>query len=129
MKRDDMTKRVIEAVKNPHTRILGHPTGRLLLRREPYEIDLEAVIDAAGQSNTAIEINANPKRLDLSWHYHQQAKDKGVKIAICPDAHSIVGIDNVKYGVMMAQKGKLKAEDILTCFGAKAVADFFNQTK
>ena len=127
MTRDEMTKRVVTAVRNPYTRILGHPTGRLLLRREAYEIDLDAVIEAAGETNTAIEINANPKRLDLSWHYHQTAKNKGVKIAICPDAHSIAGIDNIKYGVMMAKRGGLIKEDVLTCFEKDKIQEFFQK--
>ena len=82
-----MTTRLINAVQNPYTTILGHPTGRLLLGREAYKVDLPAVLAAAAEAGTAIEINANPHRLDLDWREMRRAKALGLKMIICPDAH------------------------------------------
>ena len=82
-----MTKRIITAIENPHVTMLGHVTGRLLLTREAYKVDMPAVIDAAAATGTIIELNANPRRLDLDWRWWPLAKEKGVKCAINPDAH------------------------------------------
>ncbi|MDP8256372.1 MAG: DNA polymerase/3'-5' exonuclease PolX [Candidatus Alcyoniella australis] len=112
---EQMTARIVAAVRNPYTTILGHPTGRLLLSREAYPLDVEAVLEVAAQTGTAIELNANPHRLDLDWRHHRRAKQLGVLIAICPDAHSIKGIDDVAYGVGIARKGWLGPQDVLTC--------------
>ena len=110
--KEEMTARLVRAVQSPHVDILGHPTGRLLLSRAPYEIDFEQVFTAAAQANTAIEINANPHRLDLDWERLQLAKSLGVRLCISPDAHSVAGLDHTFFGVCVAQKGGLSAADI-----------------
>ena len=103
----EQTERVLRALENPYLTFLGHPTGRLLLSRRGYAIDLDAVIDAAAERGVAIEINANPYRLDMDWRYWREARAKGVRTAINPDAHSIDGLDDVRYGVGVARKGWL----------------------
>jgi DNA polymerase (family X) len=109
----EATRRVISALKNRHVRMLGHPTGRLLLARDGYPLDLRQVIDAASDYGKMIEINANPNRLDLDWRYCRYASEKGVMIVINPDAHSTAGLGDVRYGVNVARKGWLRARDIL----------------
>lgn len=116
MTREAMTDRIIKAVENPYTTILGHPTGRLLLARKGYDVDLEAVIDAAADHNTIIEINANPYRLDLDWRFVRSAKERGVEIAINPDAHRVEDLGLVRYGVGIARKGGLEAQDVVNTF-------------
>lgn len=116
MSKTEMTDRVIRAVMSPYTTILGHPTGRLLLRRKGYEIDQKAVIDAAAEYKTIIEINANPYRLDIDWRLLGYAKSKGVKIAINPDAHNLKGLQHVMYGVRMARKGWLTHNDVVNTY-------------
>ncbi len=116
MSKSDMTDRVIRAVMSPYTTILGHPTGRLLLKRKGYEIDQHAVIDAAAEHKTIIEINANPHRLDLDWRLIGYAKQKGVKIAINPDAHNLRGLQHVMYGIRMARKGWLTHNDVVNTY-------------
>lgn len=103
------TDRLLTAIANPHTKILGHPTGRLLLSRSGYPIDHQRVIDACAEHNVVIELNANPYRLDLDWTWIPYAMEKGVPISINPDAHSIGGIDDIRYGVLAARKGGLTA--------------------
>ena len=110
------TQRVITAVANPHTRILGHPTGRLLLSRAGYPIDHMAVIDACAEYNVAIELNANPYRLDLDWSWIPYAVEKNVLISINPDAHNINGISDIKYGVSAARKALLQPSSCLNTF-------------
>lgn len=109
------TQRIIRAVENPRTHILGHPSGRLLLSRKGYPLDYRKVIDACASNGVAIEINANPQRLDLDWTWVKIAKDKGVKIAINPDAHHMHAIDYIKYGVIMARKAGLETTDCINC--------------
>ncbi|NNG67455.1 DNA polymerase/3'-5' exonuclease PolX [Caldanaerobacter subterraneus] len=121
MSKEEMTKRVIKALENKYTKILGHPTGRLLLARDSYEIDVYAVIDAAAHYGKIIEINSNPFRLDLDWRYIKYAKEKGVKFAINPDAHSVDGLEDVKYGVGIARKGWLKARDVINTYEVEEV--------
>jgi DNA polymerase (family 10) len=99
--------RIIKAIENPFTHILGHPTGRLLLSRPGYPLDMKKVIDACSANKVAIELNANPRRLDLDWQWIPYAMHKNVFISINPDAHSITGIHDIKYGVDMARKGKM----------------------
>lgn len=120
------TDRVIAAVHNRYTRILGHPTGRLLLSREGYPLDHKAVIDACAQSNVAIELNANPYRLDLDWTWISYAVEQGVKISINPDAHSIKGIDDIKYGVSAARKGLLTPSDCLNSMNLEEFTGWLN---
>ena len=111
----DMTKRIIRAMENPFITILGHPTGRLLLKREPYQVDLAAIIDAAARTGTWIEINAAPKRLDLDWRWWPRAKQKGVKCVINPDAHRVERLQDLRFGVGVARKGWLTKDDVVNC--------------
>lgn len=119
MDKQKATERLITAIRNPYTRILGHPTGRLLLSRQGYPIDHEAVIDACAEHRVAIEMNANPLRLDLDYTWIPYALRKGVRIAICPDAHSLRGVHDVRYGTLAARKGMLTAEECLTAWDVK----------
>ncbi len=125
LSQEEQTRRMLRAVANPYVDIVGHPTGRLLLSREGYPLDIEALIDAAAEHGTCIEINAHPSRLDLDWRYVRRARDKGIKIPINPDAHSIDGIDLMRYGVGTARKGWLRASDVLNTFSAEEVEAFF----
>jgi DNA polymerase (family 10) len=111
----EMTKRVIRAMQNPHVTMLAHPTGRLLLRRDPYAIDIPAIIEAAAETGTWIEINAAPKRLDLDWRWWPLAKEKGVKCVINPDAHGIERLQDLWFGVGVARKGWLTRADVVNC--------------
>jgi DNA polymerase (family 10) len=121
---DAMTKRVLAAMDDPHLTILAHPTGRLLLTREPYPINIEAVLEKAAQVGVAVELNADPHRLDLDWRYCRQAEELGVTIEIGPDAHSTAGLDNVHFGIGMARKAWLEAGEILNARGADEVIAF-----
>jgi len=109
----EMTKRIIKGLKNKHVTMLGHPTGRLLLEREAYPVDMVQVIDAAADYGTMIEINAHPMRLDLDWRLCKYAREKGVMIVINPDAHAVDGLRDVRFGVGVARKGWLEKRDVL----------------
>lgn len=109
----DQTKRLVKAIENPNTTILGHLTGRLLLKREPYALDINKVIDAAAANHTVIEINANPQRLDMDWRHWKRAAEKGVLCAINPDAHTTDGLDFTRAGVHIARKGWLTKDHVL----------------
>jgi DNA polymerase (family X) len=109
------TERIIRAVANPHTTILGHMTGRQLLRRPGYEIDVESILAACAAHGVAIEINANPWRLDLDWRWHQRALNLGCMMSINPDAHSTREIDLTHWGIEMARKGGVPANRVLNC--------------
>jgi len=111
----EMTQRVIRAVSNPFVTMLAHPTGRLLLKRDGYAIDIPAVIEAAAANNTWIEINAAPKRLDLDWRWWPLAKSKGVKCVINPDAHRVSRLQDLWFGIGAARKGWLTKEDVVNC--------------
>ncbi|MBW2623105.1 MAG: DNA polymerase/3'-5' exonuclease PolX [Deltaproteobacteria bacterium] len=124
MGRDEMTTRLVNAVRNPYTTLLGHPTGRLLLAREPYQVDLEAVISAAAETGTVLEINASPQRLDLDWREMRGARELGVKMMINPDAHSVQGLGYVRYGVNVARKGWLESTDVLNCLDRTEMSEF-----
>jgi len=115
------TQRIITAIENPYTTILGHPTSRLLLSRQGYPLDHQKVIDACAANGVAIELNANPYRLDLDWSWIPYALEKGVLISINPDAHSKEGIHDIHYGVCSARKGGLSAAE---CLNARGLADF-----
>ncbi|MBA2270236.1 MAG: histidinol-phosphatase [Chthoniobacterales bacterium] len=111
----EMTKRIIRAISNPYVTMLAHPTGRLLLRREPYAVDIPAVIEAAAATGTWIEINAAPKRLDLDWRWWPLAKEKGVKCVINPDAHGVERLQELWFGIGVARKGWLTKADVMNC--------------
>ncbi|MFY9494389.1 MAG: PHP domain-containing protein [Limnochordia bacterium] len=127
MSEREMTQRVLKAVSNPHVNMLGHPTGRLLLAREPYAIDLDAVIDACREHDVAIEINANPHRLDLDWRWAHRAYERGVLLAINPDAHSLAGYNDTRYGLNMARKAGLPREVVLNTWDITALLEKFRQ--
>jgi DNA polymerase (family X) len=110
---DAMTRRLIAAAAHPRLSILGHPTGRLLLTREPYDVDMDAVIDAAADAGTTIEINGDPHRMDMDWRHWPRAKGRGVRCAVNPDAHSVAGLGAVAYGLAMARKGWLEPNDVI----------------
>lgn len=109
----EMTERLCKALANPYLDILGHPTGRLLLAREGYAVNMEKIIDTAAKFGKSIELNANPHRLDIDWRYGPYVKKKGVKIAICPDAHSIEGLNDIFFGVGIARKGWFTKADVI----------------
>jgi DNA polymerase (family 10) len=123
------TSRLIKAIENPFTTILGHPTGRLLLSRGGYPIDYKRVIDACAENKVVIEINSNPLRLDLDWRWHQYALDKGVWLSINPDAHRKEGFLDMKYGILAGRKGGLYKERCLNALSAGEIKTFFEQVK
>ena len=127
MSKEEMTERIIKAVKNEYTTILGHVTGRLLLSRDGYDLDVYRVIDACVEYDKIIEINSNPHRLDIDWRYIKYAKEKGVKLAICPDAHRVEGLLDVKYGVGIARKGWFEAKDVINTYDVDKVYEIFKQ--
>ncbi len=126
---EEMTARVIRAIEHPATMMLGHPTGRLLLRREPYKIDLQKVIDAAIANRVIIEINANPRRLDMDWRLWQRAAERGLMCAINPDAHSTDGLSYFEAGVNIARKGGIPAEQILNCRDCAGVVRWLKERR
>ena len=113
--RDTQTERVIRAVASPYTTILGHMTGRQLLRRPGYDIDIEKVLAACAEHGVAVEINANQWRLDLDWRWHERALQLGCLMSINPDAHTTREIDFIHWGVEMARKGGVPRERVLNC--------------
>ncbi len=125
----EATARLIKAITNKYVTMLGHPTGRLLLQREGYPVHLADVIQAAADAGKAIEINAHPLRLDLDWRFVRLAKEKGVKICINPDAHSIEGLADVRFGVGVARKGWLSSADVVNTWTTAAVEKFFRATR
>ncbi len=129
MSQEKATERLIKAIEHPYTTILGHPSGRLLLRREGYALNYAKVIDACAANQVAIEVNANPWRLDLPWSWLPYALEKGVKICINPDAHRKEAIQDVYYGVCVARKGGLQADMTLNTWGREAIDQFFQARK
>lgn len=125
MDEEKATVRLIRAIENPYTKILGHPTGRLLLRRTGYPIDYKKVIDACAANGVVMELNANPWRLDLDWTWIPYCLEKGVMISINPDAHSTQGLLDIKYGVMVARKAGLPRKMTLNALSVDEVAKVF----
>lgn len=123
------TSRLIKAIENPYTTILGHPTGRLLLSRKGYSIDYEKVIDACAANKVVIEINANPIRLDLDWRWHRYALEKGVLLSINPDAHRMETFRDMHYGVYIGRKGGLQTKSCLNAFNLSEITAYFNKVK
>ena len=117
----EMTARILKAMDDPRLTILGHATGRLLLSRQPYEVDIDAVLDKAVETGTVLELNCDPHRMDLDWRYVREAKEKGITIEIGPDAHSEIELDNVESGVGMARKAWLTRNDVLNARTAAQV--------
>jgi DNA polymerase (family X) len=121
------TERILRAVSNPYTTILGHMTGRQLLRRPGYDVDIERILAACAEHGVAVEINANPWRLDLDWRWHRCALDLGCMMSINPDAHSIREIDLTHWGVEMARKGGVPKERVLNCLECEAFAEHLRE--
>ncbi len=124
MGEEEMTRRVIRAMENPHLTMLGHPTGRLLLAREPYPLNIKMVIEEASQLGVVLELNANPHRLDLDWRWLKYAKDRDVKVSINPDAHKVEGLKDLLRGVGIARKGWLEPHDVINTMEPGEVARF-----
>ncbi len=129
MDEEKATQRLIRAIENPYTTILGHPTGRLLLSRAGYALDFKKIIDACAANQVVIEVNSNPLRLDLDWRWHQYALEKGVLLSINPDAHRTEGLLDMQYGVHVARKGGLSANRCLNAFTTEEIASFFQKRK
>jgi DNA polymerase (family 10) len=129
MTEEKATARLIKAIENPYTTILGHPTGRLLLSRQGYPIDYAKVIDACAANQVVIEINANPLRLDLDWRWHRYALEKGVLLSINPDAHRMEGFKDMHYGVFVGRKGGLQAKQCLNAFSLAEITSYFDSVK
>ena len=126
LSQEEQTQRMLRAISNPYLDIIGHPTGRILLGREGYPLDIDAVIEAAAAAGTCIEINAHPSRLDLDWRYVHKARNKGIKIPVDPDAHTLAGIDDMRYGIGIARKGWLRPTDVLNTMDVEALRTFFS---
>ena len=129
LSKKEQTARIVRAVENPFTTILGHPTGRLLLKREGYEVDLETVLAACAKHGVAVEINAHPQRLDLDWRWHARALELGCLFAINPDAHDVAGLQLQKWGVSVARKGGIPPERVLNCLERSEIAAHFTKRK
>lgn len=129
MDRGAMTKRICHAVADPRLTMLGHARGRLLLIRDGYDVDLDAVIESAGAAGAAIEINADPHRLDMSWQHWPKARSLGVRSAINPDAHSVTGMQAVRYGVNIARKAWLTSSDVINAWPVEDVEEYFAARK
>jgi DNA polymerase (family 10) len=124
---DKMTQRVLRAMDNKYLTIVGHPTGRILLKRQGYPIDVPALLKAAQERGIVMELNAHPSRLDLDWHNLHEAKKQGVLISINPDAHALEGFKDIAYGVGIARKGWLEKKDVFNALSALDVEKFFSR--
>jgi DNA polymerase (family 10) len=126
---EEQTLRLIRAVRNPLVSILGHPSGRLLLSREPLAADWDAVLDAAAESGCAVEVNGNPQRLDLDWRHCRRAVERGILLAIDPDAHSVAELGLVALGVGIARKGWVTAEATLNAKSAEELTEWLQRRR
>ena len=124
MDREKMTERIVRAISHPSTCIIGHLTGRLLLERPGYELNLDRIFEEAVLNNVSIEINAHPSRLDLDWRHVKIARDHGVMLSINTDAHQLSGLDNLQYGIGIARKGWLRKSDVLNTVDTNAFLNF-----
>lgn len=129
MSLEKATTRLLRAIENPYTTILGHPTGRLLLAREGYPIDHKVIIDACAEYNVVIEINASPYRLDIDWHWIEYAMQQGVLLSINPDAHDFAGLLDMHYGVAIGRKGGLIKEMTFNTLTVTEMSDYFRRRK
>jgi DNA polymerase (family 10) len=125
----DQTRRVCRALANPYVTMLGHPTGRLLLSRPGYRIDLTQVIDAAIANRKVIEINGSRHRLDLDWRYVRTAKARGAQFCVNPDAHAVEELRNIPFGVNVARKGGLQAEDVVNTRSLSAMKSWLSSRR
>jgi DNA polymerase (family 10) len=129
MDREKATARLLKAIRNPYTTILGHPTGRLLLAREGYPLNFEEILKACAEENVVVELNAHPYRLDLDWRWIDYAVQLGLKISINPDAHSIEGYGDMYYGVAVARKGFLSVQDTFNALSLEEITEWFKKKK
>jgi len=129
MSREDMTTRIVRAVQHPLVHILGHPTGRLIGERAPYEVDIEAVLQAAKTGGVAVEINASPSRLDLNDRHARRAKDLGIPVTISTDAHAIPQLEYMRYGVAVARRAWLAPTDVLNTLPARALISWLTRRR
>jgi DNA polymerase (family X) len=129
MDKETATNRLLKAIENPYTRILGHTTGRILLSREAYPLDFDKIFDACMKYDVAIELNANPLRLDIDWEYIQKIQEMGIKISINPDAHSRFEVKYMDYGVIIAQKGGLVRKNCLNAENVNIFGNWVRQKK
>jgi DNA polymerase (family 10) len=129
MDEEKAMKRLLGAITNPYTTILGHMTGRLLTKRKGYPVDHKTIIDACAEHNVVIEINASPSRLDIDWRWIDYAMEKGLMLSINPDAHTTEEFHNIKYGVLVAQKGALPVQKNLSSFSLKEFEEFLEKRK
>ena len=116
---EEQTTRVLKAMSDPHCTILGHPTGRLLLARDGFSLRMEEVLEAAGEQGVVVEINAQPRRLDLDWRWGKRAREAGVLTCISPDAHSTSHYDHMPIGVGIARKAGFSAEEVVNTYSAE----------
>jgi len=128
MTEKEMTERIIKALQNPFTTMLGHMTGRLLLSREPYQLDVKKIIDTAVKHKKIIELNANPYRLDIDWRHLHYAKEKGLKISINPDAHNVKGVADFEYGVGIARKGWMEKGNVINTMGLRDMEKYLRNS-
>ena len=126
---ETMTRRIIRAMENPHVTMLGHMTGRLLLKRDAYAVNHAKIIDAAAETRTIIELNCSPKRLDMDWRWWHRARDKGVLCSINPDAHSTAQLQYLHYGILQARKGWLRKEDVVNTLSLEIITEFLAKPK
>ena len=129
MPEEKAMKRLITAIENPYTTILGHMTGRLLLSRNGYPLDHKKIIEACAANHVVIELNAHPRRLDIDWKWIDYAIEKGVLLSIDPDAHSLDGFDDIKYGVLAAQKGGMTKENNLSSYSLQEFEDWLKKNR
>lgn len=122
---DEQTARILQAVRNPYTTILGHPTGRLLLSRKGYDVDLEEILKTCAEHGVAVEINGDPHRMDLDWRWHRRALELGCMLSINPDAHDTLALSYLKWGTLMARKGGVPASRVLNCMGLEEIRAHF----
>lgn len=127
LNKEEMTARILRAVENPHTDVLGHPSGRILLERPEFEADFDKIIDACCANNVAIEINASTYRLDLDWRRIFKARDKNCIFSINPDAHSTTQLGSVRYGIKIAKKAGMKSSEVINCYDLESFKTFLRR--
>jgi DNA polymerase (family 10) len=129
MTEQEMTKRCMKALENRYCTMIGHPTGRLLLAREGFKVNLNALIDRAAELGKFVELNANPQRLDLDWRVLRYAKERGVPVSINPDAHDVEGLKDIRFGVNAARKGELTPGDVLNTRSAAQMEEALEKAR